>query len=102
MAAQNSALFPWSRWASVIREERLARGESQAGFARAIGLNVVYWSHLESGARVGDAHRIIPIIARHWQVDEEKLAISCGLLPQDVVDRLAQNPGLVAAIREAG
>ena len=86
------------RVADILREAREANGQSLRGAARELGVDASYLSRVESGERspsLGLRERAESL----YGLDSDRLALSAGQVPADVLEILQRNPELLDEMR---
>lgn len=84
--------------ADILREAREANGQSLRGAARELGVDASYLSRVESGERspsLGLRERAESL----YGLDSDRLALSAGQVPADVLEILQRRPELLDEIR---
>ena len=87
------------RVADILREAREANGQSLRGAARELGVDASYLSRVESGERtpsLGLRERAESL----YGLDSDRLALSAGQVPSDVLGILQRHPELLSEIRD--
>ncbi len=87
------------RVSDILREAREANGQSLRGAARELGVDASYLSRVESGERspsLGLRERAENL----YGLDSDRLALSAGQVPADVLEILQRQPELLNEIRD--
>jgi transcriptional regulator with XRE-family HTH domain len=82
----------------LLRDLREDRGTSLRAAARDLGVDPSYLSRVERGSKSVSA-AVLDRAARYYDVPREQFVTAAGDLPEDVLEILRANPGLVAQIR---
>jgi transcriptional regulator with XRE-family HTH domain len=84
--------------ARLLRELRVARGESLRAAARQLGVDPSYLSRLERGEKTPSPD-LQQRAARYYDVPSEVLGLAEGRVPSDIVEILRDHPELLEKIR---
>lgn len=83
---------------NLLRELRRKQGTSLRTAAADIGIAPSQLSRLERGQR-GLAPDMSDRLSRYYNVPADVIALTGGAIPDDVVEILKSNPGLIARLR---
>lgn len=86
------------RVADILREAREANGQSLRGAARQLGVDASYLSRVESGER-SPSPGLRERAENLYELDSDRLALSAGQVPSDVLEILQRRPELLDEIR---
>ena len=84
--------------ASILRELRQKRGISLRRAAEDLGIAPSHLSRLERGEKVASAD-LAARAARYYGTDSDIVALEQGRVPEDILQILRNNPGLLASLR---
>jgi len=79
------------RFGSVLRQLRTKTGIGIKVLAPRLGVNYTYLSKLENG-EVGPSEELVGRVAKYFKYDRNRLLLSAGKVPPDILDILRENP----------
>jgi transcriptional regulator with XRE-family HTH domain len=79
------------RFGEILRQLRTARGEGIKKLAPELGVDYSYLSKLESNS-VTPSAALVTRVAKYFKCDENRLLLSAGKVPADILAILRQNP----------
>lgn len=84
--------------AELVKELRSKRGESLRAAARELDVDPAYLSRVESGQKPVSS-TLRERISDHYEVDPDILTLASGSVPNDILQILRANPGLLDDLR---
>jgi transcriptional regulator with XRE-family HTH domain len=79
------------KFGTVLRQLRTKTGIGIKGLAPRLGVSYSYLSKLEND-EVGPSEELVGRVAKYFRYDRDRLLLSAGKVPQDVLDILRENP----------
>jgi transcriptional regulator with XRE-family HTH domain len=83
----------------MLRKLRQERGSSLRATARDLKVDPSYLSRLERGEKPA-SREVLRRASSYYDVPFEEFELAKGNIPEDVVDILRRNPGLVEKLRD--
>jgi len=79
------------KFGTVLRQLRTGTGIGIKGLAPKLGVSYSYLSKLEND-EVGPSEELVARIARYFRYDRDRLLLSAGKVPPDILEILRENP----------
>lgn len=83
---------------AILRDLRESRGESLRQAAHDLGVDAAHLSRLERGIKT-PSQDLRARAADYYDVPSDDLAVASGVLPEDIVELLLNNEGLIDELR---
>ena len=83
----------------LLREIRRRRGATLVTAADQLGITPGHLSRLERGEKL-PSPEVVGKAARYYEIDEDLLGLEQGIVPEDVVQILRDNPEVIHRLRE--
>ena len=75
----------------ILRQLRVDRGQGIKKLAPELGVNYSYLSKLENGY-IGPSAELVVRVADHFNYDRNRLLLSAGKVPEEILAILRENP----------
>ena len=80
-----------SSFGAILRQLRTQSGVSLKRLAPELGVTYTYLSKLEN-SEVGPSEQMVGKVAKYFEYDPDKLLLTAGKVPQEVLQILRDNP----------